>query len=82
MNTSDYSQLHPCPCCSAGTIDSPGSYEVCGMCGWEDDPIQSRNPDYGGGANHESLRGARVRWQEQLQLECACIPYGVKNRAD
>lgn len=33
----------------------PGSYEICQICGWEDDPIQMLNPWYAGGANITSL---------------------------
>jgi hypothetical protein len=35
--------------------DPPGSYEICGICFWEDDAIQLRWPDWTGGANRPSL---------------------------
>lgn len=54
--------FHPCPCCGYRTIDEPGSYEICENCGWEDDPVQSKDPDYAGGANQESLNAARAKW--------------------
>jgi hypothetical protein len=39
-----------------------GEYEICEICGWEDDPVQSADPDYAGGANEESLNECRAKW--------------------
>jgi hypothetical protein len=61
----DKNQLHPCPCCGSKVISEVGAYEICEVCGWEDDPVQSADPDYKGGANKESLNEARSRWQKQ-----------------
>lgn len=33
----------------------PGSYDVCAVCGWEDDIVGLRWPDLDGGANRLSL---------------------------
>jgi hypothetical protein len=33
----------------------PGSYEICEVCFWEDDPVQLLDPAYRGGANTLSL---------------------------
>lgn len=33
----------------------PGTYEICDVCGWEDDHVQLRHPLMGGGANKQSL---------------------------
>ena len=52
----------PCPCCGSLTIGEHGQYEICEVCGWEDDPTQSANPEEVGGANQESLRVAQARW--------------------
>jgi hypothetical protein len=43
----------PCPCCGYKTFlhEPKGHYDVCEVCGWEDDPIQLNDPDYEGGAN-------------------------------
>lgn len=53
--------LHPCPCCGFRTLEDAerGSFELCGVCGWEDDPVQLADVDYRGGPNGESLRQAR-----------------------
>ena len=47
-----------CMCCGYRTFNSrpPGTYEICVICGWEDDPVQAADPDLAGGANHLSLR--------------------------
>jgi hypothetical protein len=45
-----------CPCCGHRTLsDSPGSYEICAVCFWEDDGVQLLNPGFRGGANEGSL---------------------------
>ena len=38
-----------------------GSYNICGVCGWEDDGAQLANPACGGGANTESLIDAQAK---------------------
>ena len=65
MSTFANGQLFPCPCCGSRVIDASGTYEVCEVCGWEDDPVQLADPDYSGGANAESLNAARMRWQQK-----------------
>lgn len=69
MSDSSNNNLSPCPCCGSHTISEPGKYEICDVCGWEDDPSQSANSEYTGGANVESLSVARVRWQRRGKRE-------------
>ena len=46
----------PCPSCGFLVFgDLPGTYEICEICGWEDDPVQLRHPLMAGGANNLSL---------------------------
>ncbi|QEM81961.1 CPCC family cysteine-rich protein [Halomonas binhaiensis] len=59
------SELFECPCCRSFTISELGEYEICSVCNWEDDPVQSANPDYAGGANQQSLNQARQEWLEK-----------------
>lgn len=56
-----------CPCCGYLGLDEkpPGSYDICDVCNWEDDGLQSENPDYEGGANGSSLR----EWQHDFEKE-------------
>ena len=47
---------YTCACCGYRTLsDRPGSYEICPLCFWEDDPVQLLDPWYRGGANTVSL---------------------------
>ncbi|MFI7386777.1 CPCC family cysteine-rich protein [Streptomyces sp. NPDC049813] len=52
-------RLGACPCCGHLVFDAgrgwPGSYEICPVCFWEDDGVQLRYPNMGGGANRPSL---------------------------
>jgi hypothetical protein len=52
---------YACPCCDQLTLERPppGTFDICRVCGWEDDNVQFRDPDYRGGANRVSLREAR-----------------------
>ena len=45
-----------CPCCGKTNV---GEYDICNVCGWENDPVQLRKPDFKGGANKMSLEEAR-----------------------
>ena len=61
---------YTCPCCGYKTLDEepPGTYDICAICFWEDEPIQFEDPDYEGGANRPSLKTA----QKNVQLFGAC----------
>ena len=52
---------YPCPCCGFLTMESPirNTFDICPVCGWEDDWVQYNNPECGGGANRESLMQAK-----------------------
>ena len=51
----------PCPCCGHYTLDErpPGTFTICDICSWEDDPVQFNDHEYAGGANTRSLRQTR-----------------------
>jgi hypothetical protein len=53
----------PCPACGFLTVPDAtyGSYNICQLCGWEDDGVQLANPACSGGANRESLIEAQAR---------------------
>ena len=56
----NYPMSYPCPCCGYLQFgEPPGSYEICDICFWEDDPIQLRWPNWKGGANRLSLIDAQ-----------------------
>ncbi|MEI3895112.1 MULTISPECIES: CPCC family cysteine-rich protein [Bacillus] len=49
------------PCRGYKTIEEepPGTYEICNICYWEEDPVQLKEPDLEDGANEVSLRQAQ-----------------------
>ena len=51
-----------CPVCGRGRFEEPGKYEICEVCGCEDDPVQRREPGFAGGANRLSLDQARLAY--------------------
>jgi len=64
-------QSYPCPSCGFLVFDElPGTYAICDVCGWEDDPAQLRHPSMAGGANKLSL------FAHQLET-LSKVPIGV-----
>ena len=55
--------------------EPPGTYEVCPVCFWEDDPVQFSDVDYSGGANLVSLRQARLNFKNFGAKEQSKLPY-------
>jgi len=55
---------YTCPCCDYKTFDEPviGTFNICVLCGWEDDLIQNVNPDYVSGPNGICLREAQYEF--------------------
>ena len=53
-----------CPCCGHKSyFEKPGgTYGICQICYWEDDPYQIENPDEDCGANPISLRQAQKNY--------------------
>lgn len=58
---------YKCPCCGNPTLyeEPPGTYEICEICGWEDDAVQYADPEYSGGANELCLNEARRLYQSR-----------------
>lgn len=57
-----------CPVCGKYTFQSgPGSYEICPVCGWEDDKAQYKDPNLKGGANKLSLKEYKGRYEKNHQ---------------
>lgn len=66
---------HHCPCCAFLTLTSKGSYEVCPVCYWEDDPLQTKDASYEGGANEASLSQARQTFSEIGASSSDVLPF-------
>lgn len=54
-----------CQCCGFSTLPLGSVYEICALCGWQDDLVQNNDPSYAGGANELSLRDYRERWESE-----------------
>jgi len=52
---------YPCLCCGNFTLDEepPGTWLICEVYWWEDDPVQFADPELRGGANRVSPNEAR-----------------------
>ena len=57
-----------CPVCGKYTFQSgPGSYEICPICGWENDKAQYKDPTLKGGANRLSLKEYKKQYEKNHQ---------------
>ncbi|MBO1318286.1 hypothetical protein J3U88_07460 [Acanthopleuribacter pedis] len=43
-------------------MEKDSMFDVCPVCFWEDDPLQSENELYKGGANQVNLKIARINY--------------------
>jgi hypothetical protein len=62
---------YACPCCGALTLTSRDQFEICVLCGWEDDGQDDCNADEvkGGPNGNLSLTEARSVFKQSLILE-------------
>lgn len=64
----------PCPACGFLTVSTPsGSFDICVVCGWEDDHVQLAHPRMGGGANRVSLVEAQASALERFPIEIRSV---------
>ena len=56
-------QWKRCACCGKESLPIHSAFEICPVCGWEDDDIQNDEPDFAGGANEMSLNQAREAYR-------------------
>ena len=62
-------EKHKCPVCGQYEFPEEDSFDICDVCGWEDDGLQESEPDYKGGANQMSLNQAKEAWAEGKPIE-------------
>ncbi len=51
-----------CPVCGNYEFERENNFEICAVCGWENDGIQMDDPDEEDCANEMSLNQARTAW--------------------
>jgi rubredoxin len=54
-----------CPVCGKYDFARKDDFDVCDVCGWENDESQLEDPDYAGGANEMSLNEAREAYERK-----------------
>jgi hypothetical protein len=73
---------YKCPCCEYITLDEnpkDPTFEICPVCCWENDPLQSDKPDYCGGPNRVSLIQAKKNFKlfgaaKERSIKCVREP--------
>ncbi|MDD6174414.1 MAG: CPCC family cysteine-rich protein [Firmicutes bacterium] len=59
----------PCPVCGTRYLEEEfGSYEICPVCGWEEDGIQQKYPDEPGINGKWTLNAAKIAWESGKPL--------------
>lgn len=58
---------HMCPICGKYEFEDDGSFDICPYCGWEDDNLQTADPNYSGGANELSLNEYKKQYEEKIK---------------
>ncbi|AXP81603.1 hypothetical protein CJ739_2530 [Mariniflexile rhizosphaerae] len=58
-----------CPSCGYPTLDERNTWEICGICFWEDDGQDDQDADkvYGGPNSDYSLTAHRLEWDKNLK---------------
>ena len=57
-----------CVCCGENTLPAGSAYEICPVCGWQDDDIQNDDPSLEGGANKMSLNQAKDAFKNKKPI--------------
>jgi hypothetical protein len=52
-----------CPICGKYDFAEEDDYDICTICGWENDGLQMSQHDYAGGANWLSVNQARENYR-------------------
>jgi len=51
-----------CPVCGKYNFAEENSFDICPICGWENDGVQADDHNYAGGANPLSVNEARIEF--------------------
>ena len=58
-----------CACCGKPSLPVDSAFEICPVCGWQDDDIQNADPDFAGGANEMSLNQAKDAYGSKATIQ-------------
>lgn len=61
-------EVHKCPVCNKYTFEEWNSFDICEVCGWQDNAVQQNNPSYCGGANLMSLNEAKKAYRKGKEI--------------
>ena len=62
-------ESYVCPVCGKYTFEKVGDFDICEVCGWQDDLVQLDDPDEEDCANHMSLNQAKEAWKNGQKVE-------------
>lgn len=54
-----------CACCEKSVVEF---FDVCDVCGWQNDLLQNKKADYKGGSNQMSLNEAKKAYAEGREI--------------
>ena len=62
-------ESYVCPVCGKYTFEKAGDFDICEVCGWQDDLVQLDDHDEEDCANHMSLNQAKEAWKNGQKVE-------------
>lgn len=62
----EWNETNPCPICGKSQLEE---FDVCPVCGWENDLVQLGKPDFSGGANRMSVIEAQEAYRNGQKVE-------------
>ena len=65
-----------CPCCGLDVVRE--EYDICKICGWENDHVQNKDENYAGGANKLSLKEYRKDFLKKYRSDPTYVWTGDK----
>ena len=60
---------HICPVCGIFEFEKRLSFEICEVCGWQDDIFDDNDPEAISGANEMSLAEAKEAYAKNIKVK-------------